>query len=90
MDYLEDVSTRKYDAWFVDLFVRAKNSIAIGMYRRLGYNLYRVISKYYSRSEKEPAEDAHGRVSSADRYAEVSTSGQGRDNIEAYPQDYPS
>ena len=67
MDYLEDVSDKRYiipkqsyQAWFVDLFVRSKNSIAIQMYERLGYSVYQVVTKYYSKSEKEAAEDAYG------------------------------
>ncbi len=26
----------EYDAWFVDLFVRRSNAVAVGMYRRMG------------------------------------------------------
>lgn len=35
MDYLELV-TERHDGWFVDLFVRPSNKIAVGMYRTLG------------------------------------------------------
>lgn len=61
MDYLETVSADRYNAFFVDLFVRSKNAIAINMYRQLGYDVYRTVHKYYSKSEKENAEDAFGR-----------------------------
>ena len=60
MGYLEDISTDRYDAYFVDLFVRARNPVAIGMYKNLGYEIYRTINKYYAKSEKEAAEDAYG------------------------------
>jgi len=35
MDYLEQV-TEKHNGWFVDLFVRPSNKIAVGMYKALG------------------------------------------------------
>ncbi|GLE07114.1 hypothetical protein PINS_up017060 [Pythium insidiosum] len=34
MDYLENVSIELYDGYFVDLFVRVSNSLAIGMYEK--------------------------------------------------------
>ena len=37
MDYLEEVTVKKHDAYFVDLFVRPSNKIAVGMYQNLGY-----------------------------------------------------
>lgn len=63
MDYLETISADRYNAFFVDLFVRSKNAIAINMYRQLGYDVYRTVDKYYSKSEKEKAEDAYGIMS---------------------------
>ena len=50
----------RHNGWFVDLFVRAGNSIAITMYRNLGYGIYRTVNKYYAGSEKHPSEDAYG------------------------------
>ena len=73
MDYIEDISSNKYNAWFVDLFVRSKNPIAIKMYRNLGYELYREVNKYYSKSEKEAAENAHDMRKSLPRDAEKAT-----------------
>lgn len=35
-------------AYFVDLFVRVSNEIAINMYTKLGYIVYRTIIDYYS------------------------------------------
>ena len=54
MDFLESVSEQIYDAYFVDLYVRASNEVAIGMYTKLGYKLYRQVIGYYSGEE-----DAH-------------------------------
>jgi ribosomal protein S18 acetylase RimI-like enzyme len=34
MNLLEDVTEKVHDAYFVDLFVRASNTVAIGMYVR--------------------------------------------------------
>ncbi|EEP81809.1 N-acetyltransferase 5 [Uncinocarpus reesii 1704] len=36
------------DAWFVDLYVRAGNKVAVGMYRGMGYSVFRRVVNYYS------------------------------------------
>ena len=41
MSELERVSDRTYKAYFVDLFVRCSNTVAIRMYAKLGYRVYR-------------------------------------------------
>ena len=51
MAYLEEVSTKWHDAYFVDLFVRPSNNIAVGFYRQLGYEVYRTVTGYYSSTE---------------------------------------
>lgn len=56
MDLLEEVSTEGYDAYFVDLFVRVSNTLAIRMYEKFGYSVYRQVLGYYSGEE-----DAYGR-----------------------------
>jgi N-terminal acetyltransferase B complex catalytic subunit len=58
MDYLENVSIELYDAYFVDLFVRVSNSLAIGMYEKFGYSVYRRVLGYYS--SDTDGEDAFG------------------------------
>jgi N-terminal acetyltransferase B complex catalytic subunit len=35
----------------VDLFVRASNKLAIGMYNKLGYTVYRQVLGYYEGKE---------------------------------------
>jgi N-terminal acetyltransferase B complex catalytic subunit len=55
MRELEEVSEVVYNGFFVDLFVRASNSLAIQMYNRLGYVVYRRVLGYYSGSEEEDA-----------------------------------
>jgi len=47
MDALEEISEKK-NCYFVDLFVRVSNSVAINMYNRLGYVVYRTVLDYYS------------------------------------------
>ncbi|XP_077996597.1 N-alpha-acetyltransferase 20-like [Glandiceps talaboti] len=54
MDILEEVSELK-KTYFVDLFVRVSNKVAIDMYHRLGYSVYRRVLEYYS---GDPDEDA--------------------------------
>lgn len=50
MKFLEDVSEKKR-CFFVDLFVRVSNKIAINMYHHLGYIVYRTVLEYYSGDE---------------------------------------
>lgn len=56
MDDLEEMSTNVYNAFFVDLFVRASNTLAINMYEKLGYVKYRRVIEYYS--GEDSTEDA--------------------------------
>jgi N-terminal acetyltransferase B complex catalytic subunit len=56
MDYLEDVSEAQYNGFFVDLFVRISNALAIQMYTNLGYVVFRRVLGYYS-GEGEDAFD---------------------------------
>jgi N-terminal acetyltransferase B complex catalytic subunit len=51
MDSLEHVSEYAYNGYFVDLFVRISNALAIAMYRRFGYVVYRQVIGYYSGEE---------------------------------------
>lgn len=44
-------------AYFVDLFVRVSNIVAIDMYKKLGYSVYRQVLEYYT---GDPDEDAYG------------------------------
>ncbi|KAJ7736051.1 N-acetyltransferase [Mycena maculata] len=44
---LEAVSDEAYRALFVDLYVRCTNDVAIAMYERLGYSVYRRVREYY-------------------------------------------
>lgn len=53
------MSLRK-GGFFVDLFVRVSNQVAVNMYKRLGYSVYRTVIEYYSASNGEPDEDAYG------------------------------
>lgn len=50
MDYLEAVSDNRR-AYFVDLFVRVSNRVAIDIYTKLGYVVYRRVLGYYSDDE---------------------------------------
>jgi N-terminal acetyltransferase B complex catalytic subunit len=55
MRILEQVSEKTYDAYFVDLFVRSSNRVAIGMYEKFGYSVYRRVLDYYTGVESEDA-----------------------------------
>ncbi|XP_046665413.1 N-alpha-acetyltransferase 20 [Homalodisca vitripennis] len=55
MNSLEKISEIKR-CYFVDLFVRVSNLVAITMYQVLGYIVYRTVLEYYS---GDPDEDAY-------------------------------
>ncbi|KAI8799514.1 acyl-CoA N-acyltransferase [Cladochytrium replicatum] len=57
MGMLEEVSEKIYDTYFVDLFVRVSNVVAIEMYRKFGYEVYRRVLEYYSGPHLEDAFD---------------------------------
>lgn len=49
------------EAWFVDLFVREGNETAVGLYRGMGYSVFRRVVDYYS-------DDPTGRKSGEDAF----------------------
>uniref|UniRef100_A0A6T9YKF7 N-acetyltransferase domain-containing protein n=1 Tax=Asterionellopsis glacialis TaxID=33640 RepID=A0A6T9YKF7_9STRA len=57
MDDLESTCIQVYNAFFVDLFVRASNRLAISMYEKFGYVTYRKVLGYYSGDDPEDALD---------------------------------
>ena len=48
---VERVSDKVYRGYFVDLFVRVTNTVAIKMYQKFGYTVYRRVLKYYDSDE---------------------------------------
>ncbi|KAJ7053360.1 N-acetyltransferase [Mycena amicta] len=44
---LEHVSEAIYRGYFVDLYVRCTNDLAIAMYEAMGYSVYRRVREYY-------------------------------------------
>eukprot|EP00041_Stephanoeca_diplocostata_P007960 m.113996 g.113996 ORF g.113996 m.113996 type:complete len:177 (-) comp17113_c0_seq1:162-692(-) len=58
MDGLEFISDKIYNGYFVDLFVRRSNDVAVGMYEKMGYVVYRTVLGYYSSGADEDGEDA--------------------------------
>ena len=40
MDYLEMITEKVHKGFYVDLFVRPSNKIAVGMYKKLGYDIF--------------------------------------------------
>eukprot|EP00037_Helgoeca_nana_P014604 m.136345 g.136345 ORF g.136345 m.136345 type:complete len:184 (+) comp22627_c0_seq1:33-584(+) len=59
MDGLERISDSTYNAYFVDLFVRKSNDVAVEMYNKFGYEIYRTVLKYYTGDTIEENEDAY-------------------------------
>ncbi|XP_060594079.1 N-alpha-acetyltransferase 20-like [Ruditapes philippinarum] len=56
MSNLEEISEKKR-CFFVDLFVRVSNKVAVDMYNKLGYSVYRRVIEYYSGEVDEDAFD---------------------------------
>lgn len=42
-----EAACEQLSAYFVDLFVRPSNGVAIGMYKNFGYSVYRRVCNYY-------------------------------------------
>lgn len=67
MSLLERVSDETYHGFFVDLYVRCANGVAIGMYEGLGYSVYRRVREYYGSlgmgASGKDEEDAFGEFS---------------------------
>jgi N-terminal acetyltransferase B complex catalytic subunit len=61
MGYLERLSEHAYDGYFVDLYVRKGNALAVDMYKSLGYIVYRQVIGYYTAApgDGSSAEDAY-------------------------------
>lgn len=51
LDYFERVSEDVHQCFFADLYVRVTNEVAIEMYKRRGYEVYRTVVGYYSGEE---------------------------------------
>lgn len=64
MHILEQVSDETYKGFFVDLYVRCANMVAIDLYEGLGYSVYRRVKEYYGSmgmgKEVRDEEDAFG------------------------------
>eukprot|EP00055_Hartaetosiga_balthica_P004205 m.10609 g.10609 ORF g.10609 m.10609 type:complete len:177 (-) comp3694_c0_seq1:3967-4497(-) len=57
MKDLEDISENRHGGYFVDLFVRKSNDVAVKLYEKLGYQTYRTVIEYYSGENSEDAYD---------------------------------
>lgn len=56
--YKEEILLFRDNAFFVDLFVRKDNDLAVALYRKLQYSVYRHILEYYGNHN-----DAYGNPS---------------------------
>ncbi len=52
MKMLEYVSEKVYNGYFVDLYVRSNNDVALTMYEKMGYSVYRRVVEYYEASSE--------------------------------------
>jgi len=51
MAYCEQLSDQVMSGYFVDLYVRVSNTVAVNMYKRMGYSVYRQVIGYYAQEE---------------------------------------
>lgn len=70
VEFLERMSDDIYKGFFLDLFVRCNNHLAIRMYENMGYSVFRRIRTYYGRlggigAPGRDEEDAFGECRSA-------------------------
>jgi N-terminal acetyltransferase B complex catalytic subunit len=59
MALLEKISEDVYNCFFVDLFVRNSNVVAVDWYTQMGYIVYRTVLGYYSGPDGEDGLDMH-------------------------------
>ena len=88
---LEDAGDRE-NAYFVDLFVRKSNTIAISLYKGLGYTVYRVVKDYYSDnatpgSKPGEGEDAYDMRKPLKRDAKLEHHRDNGEEFEVQPED---
>jgi len=53
-----ELSSDQHRGYFVDLFVRTTNRVAIGVYEEFGYSVYRRVQRYYQSGGNDEDEDA--------------------------------
>lgn len=71
MKLLEKASAEVYQAYFVDLFVRPSNQVAVTMYEGLGYSVYRKVAEYYQGGGKGGQdEDGYGECCALDKFGQ--------------------
>lgn len=51
LDRFEQLSNDVHSCWFADLYVRVSNKVAIEMYKKRGYHIFRTVTGYYSGEE---------------------------------------
>ena len=51
LDHFEKVSEEVHFCYFADLYVRVTNEVAIEMYKKRGYEVFRIVKGYYSGEE---------------------------------------
>jgi len=86
-EHLERASNQK-EAWFVDLYVRASNKIAVDMYKKMGYSVYRRVVGYYNDNPSgEGGEDAFDMRKPLDRDTEKKWIREKGEDFQVNPED---
>ncbi|KAI7868342.1 acyl-CoA N-acyltransferase [Spinellus fusiger] len=87
MNLLEEVSEKTYNGWFVDLYVRCSNAVAIGVYRKFGYSVYQRVRNYYSGVGNEDAFDMRKPLARDKKHETIRDNGE---NVFVNPEDLES
>ncbi|KAI8097596.1 acyl-CoA N-acyltransferase [Halteromyces radiatus] len=88
MNLLEQVSEKTYNGWFVDLYVRVSNAVAVGMYKKFGYSVYRRVRGYYGGSHD--SEDAYDMRKPLARDTKKETIRDNGENVYVNPEELDS
>ncbi|XP_010289731.1 PREDICTED: N-alpha-acetyltransferase 20-like, partial [Phaethon lepturus] len=67
MELLEEISEKK-GGFFIDLFAKVSNQVAVNTYQQLGYSAYQTVLEYQSASSGEPGKGAYDLRKAFSRY----------------------
>ncbi len=81
-----------HNAYFIDLFVRSSNSLAINLYKNMGYSVFRRVVGYYGNGDpstktKNSEEDAFDMRKSLTRDVNNECIRENGENFRVSPQD---
>lgn len=82
LNMFEDVCHSVYNAFFMDLFVRESNKVAIGLYEKLGFVKHKRIVGYYAGNNPEDAWDMRKTLPRGRAFGQYNTEDNTEDTVE--------